>query len=96
MIISQLFTWIFILAAPTGSGFAATALYEYEAGMSPPQKKKNMFYVVLVKLCYPGGDDELPFPEGAVITNIEVIDEGWWRGEYNGKYGLFPANYVQA
>lgn len=43
-----------------------------------------------------GGDDELGFKEGDVITNIETIDEGWWRGECNGRYGLFPANYVQA
>ena len=42
------------------------------------------------------GDDELAFNEGDQITNIEVIDEGWWRGECNGRYGLFPANYVQA
>jgi drebrin-like protein len=42
------------------------------------------------------GEDELGFPEGALITNIEVIDEGWWRGTYNGAFGMFPANYVQA
>ena len=23
------------------------------------------------------------------------IDEGWWKGEINGKVGLFPANYVE-
>ena len=22
-------------------------------------------------------------------------DEGWWQGECNGAYGLFPANYVE-
>jgi len=43
-----------------------------------------------------GGDDELGFGEGELIINIEIIDEGWWRGECNGRYGLFPANYVQA
>jgi cortactin len=43
-----------------------------------------------------GGDDELGFNEGDLIVNIEIIDEGWWRGECNGRYGLFPANYVQA
>ena len=31
-----------------------------------------------------------------MITNIEQIDDGWWRGEApNGQYGLFPANFVE-
>ncbi|XP_043943814.1 src substrate cortactin-like [Protopterus annectens] len=41
------------------------------------------------------GDDEISFEPDDVITNIEMVDEGWWRGQCNGKSGLFPANYVQ-
>jgi len=40
-------------------------------------------------------DDEISFDPDEIITNIEMIDEGWWRGECRGKMGLFPANYVQ-
>ncbi|KAL4923761.1 putative actin binding protein [Aspergillus undulatus] len=40
-------------------------------------------------------DNELSFPEGAEITSIEFPDDDWWLGEYRGKTGLFPANYVQ-
>jgi cortactin len=40
-------------------------------------------------------DDEVSFDPDDVITHIEKIDEGWWRGLCKGKYGLFPANYVQ-
>ncbi|KAF9889481.1 hypothetical protein FE257_007190 [Aspergillus nanangensis] len=40
-------------------------------------------------------DNELSFPEGAEIENIEFPDDDWWYGEYYGKKGLFPANYVQ-
>ncbi|EEH43722.1 uncharacterized protein PADG_00011 [Paracoccidioides brasiliensis Pb18] len=40
-------------------------------------------------------DNELGFPEGATITNIEFPDEDWWHGEYNGQSGLFPSNYVE-
>jgi len=40
-------------------------------------------------------DNELSFPDGAKVTNIEFPDDDWWFGEYNGKSGLFPANYVQ-
>ncbi|XP_052869465.1 hematopoietic lineage cell-specific protein isoform X2 [Anopheles cruzii] len=40
-------------------------------------------------------DDEVSFDPDDKITHIEMIDEGWWRGWCNNKYGLFPANYVQ-
>ena len=43
-----------------------------------------------------GDDTEISFDPGDVITDIEKIDEGWWRGTApNGSYGLFPANYVE-
>uniref|UniRef100_A0A8C6M8B6 Cortactin n=1 Tax=Nothobranchius furzeri TaxID=105023 RepID=A0A8C6M8B6_NOTFU len=41
------------------------------------------------------GDDEISFDPDDIITNIEMIDEGWWRGICRGAYGLFPANYVE-
>ncbi|CAD6192530.1 unnamed protein product [Caenorhabditis auriculariae] len=40
-------------------------------------------------------DDEISFEPDDVITNIEQIDAGWWRGTCNGQHGLFPANYVE-
>ncbi|KAM3077404.1 actin binding protein [Clarireedia jacksonii] len=40
-------------------------------------------------------DNELSFPEGATITDLEFPDDDWWFGHYNGKSGLFPANYVE-
>ncbi|KAF4628204.1 hypothetical protein G7Y89_g9954 [Cudoniella acicularis] len=40
-------------------------------------------------------DNELSFEENAKITGLEFPDEDWWFGHYNGKSGLFPANYVQ-
>jgi len=42
-----------------------------------------------------GDDDEISFDPDDVITNIEMIDEGWWRGTCRGVHGLFPANYVE-
>uniref|UniRef100_A0A4W3GGU9 Hematopoietic lineage cell-specific protein n=1 Tax=Callorhinchus milii TaxID=7868 RepID=A0A4W3GGU9_CALMI len=41
------------------------------------------------------GDDEISFDPNEVITNIEMVDEGWWRGQCQGRVGLFPANYVR-
>lgn len=40
-------------------------------------------------------ENELSFPDGAKVTDIEFPDEDWWFGHYGGKSGLFPANYVQ-
>ncbi|KAI1866385.1 hypothetical protein JX265_007686 [Neoarthrinium moseri] len=40
-------------------------------------------------------DNELSFPEGAKVTNLEFPDDDWWFGHYNGASGLFPANYVE-
>ena len=57
----------------------------------------------LMKLCcYDGvvivtGDEtEISFDPGDIITEIEQLDEGWWRGKApNGSVGLFPSNYVE-
>ncbi|KAK6499044.1 hypothetical protein TWF481_011613 [Arthrobotrys musiformis] len=40
-------------------------------------------------------ENELSFPEGATIVDIEFPDEDWWFGRYQGHEGLFPANYVE-
>ena len=40
-------------------------------------------------------DNELSFPEGAVIEEVEKVDENWWSGKYNGEIGLFPSNFVE-
>ncbi|KAH0377837.1 hypothetical protein KCU92_g9013, partial [Aureobasidium melanogenum] len=40
-------------------------------------------------------DNELSFPDGAKITDVEFPDDDWWFGHYNGQSGLFPANYVE-
>jgi len=39
--------------------------------------------------------DELPLKKGDLITVYEEIDEGWWKGELNGRVGLFPSNFVK-
>lgn len=45
----------------------------------------------------PAADDtEISFDPENLITGIEVIDEGWWRGYGpDGHFGMFPANYVE-
>ncbi|XP_035464099.2 drebrin-like protein B [Scophthalmus maximus] len=39
---------------------------------------------------------EITFDPEDIITGIEMLDEGWWRGYGpDGHYGMFPANYVE-
>jgi hypothetical protein len=41
-------------------------------------------------------DNEITFDPDDVITNIDMIDEGWWMGDGpDGKRGMFPSNYVE-
>ncbi|KAM7301712.1 nostrin [Ixodes scapularis] len=40
-------------------------------------------------------EDELSLRSGDVVTVHGRAEEGWWHGELNGSYGLFPASYVQ-
>ncbi|XP_057703349.1 intersectin-1 isoform X3 [Corythoichthys intestinalis] len=40
-------------------------------------------------------DDELAFQKGQVITVLNRDDCDWWKGELNGREGLFPSNYVK-
>ena len=36
------------------------------------------------------------FQEGATILVTGKDEEAWWKGECNGKTGVFPSNYVEA
>jgi hypothetical protein len=45
-------------------------------------------------------EDDLPFPEGQIITVVALEDADWYEGEYTdasgGKHsGLFPKNFVE-
>ena len=41
-------------------------------------------------------DDELDIKKGDQILVTEKENDGWWKGECNGKSGWFPNNYVDA
>ncbi|XP_006038653.1 hematopoietic lineage cell-specific protein-like isoform X3 [Alligator sinensis] len=67
-----------------------------------PGESENVYEVDIAGICaialydYQGeGDDEISFDPNDTITHIEMVDEGWWRGQSRGKVGLFPANYVK-
>nr|XP_046203287.1 drebrin-like protein B isoform X2 [Oncorhynchus gorbuscha] len=79
--------------------------YLYE---EPPQVEENTFEVpagektdrgVCARALYDyqaADDTEISFDPDDIITGIEMIDEGWWRGySPDGHFGMFPANYVE-
>ena len=42
--------------------------------------------------------DEVSFKDGDLLVNCTSIDEGWMTGTVHrtGKFGMLPANYVEA
>lgn len=42
-------------------------------------------------------DDELTLEEGQIVAVVskEVEDKGWWKGEVDGRVGVFPDNFVK-
>lgn len=41
-------------------------------------------------------EDELMFPRGAEITEVEDVNGDWFWGVYAGSKGLFPGGYVRS
>ncbi|KAG2017240.1 class E vacuolar protein-sorting machinery protein HSE1 [Coprinopsis cinerea AmutBmut pab1-1] len=39
--------------------------------------------------------NDLQFSAGDIIDIIEETNADWWKGRFNGKEGLLPANYVE-
>ena len=39
--------------------------------------------------------DELSIRVGDVITDIQTMEGGWWKGTLRGKVGMFPDNFVK-
>lgn len=44
-----------------------------------------------------GNEDELTLKVGEIVNiiNKDAEDPGWWKGELNGKVGVFPDNFVE-
>lgn len=42
-------------------------------------------------------EDELTLNEGdtVIVLEKELEDSGWWKGELNGRIGVFPDNFVE-
>ncbi|XP_068943672.1 drebrin-like protein [Petaurus breviceps papuanus] len=73
------------------------AAYEYTDHYKPGPELGQKGLRARALYDYQAADDtEISFDPENLITGIEVIDEGWWRGYGpDGHFGMFPANYVE-
>uniref|UniRef100_A0AAY4DDA4 F-BAR and double SH3 domains protein 2 n=1 Tax=Denticeps clupeoides TaxID=299321 RepID=A0AAY4DDA4_9TELE len=58
----------------------------------------NMSFVKAIYDYEAQTDDELSFPEGAIIRILNKDnqeDDGFWEGEFNGRVGVFPSVLVE-
>ncbi|XP_056092564.1 SH3 domain-containing protein 19 [Rhinichthys klamathensis goyatoka] len=51
---------------------------------------------VVARFAFEGGEGELTFSEGDVITLVEYANEEWGRGILNRRMGIFPLSFIQA
>ncbi|NXO72700.1 DBNL protein, partial [Phainopepla nitens] len=73
------------------------AKYDYRVDYQEPPDLAGKGLCARALYDYQAADDtEISFDPENIITNIEMIDEGWWRGYGpDGHFGMFPANYVE-
>ncbi|NXK15164.1 DBNL protein, partial [Herpetotheres cachinnans] len=73
------------------------AKYDYPVEYQQPPDLTGKGLCARALYDYQAADDtEISFDPENIITNIEMIDEGWWRGYGpDGHFGMFPANYVE-
>ncbi|NXM65308.1 DBNL protein, partial [Serilophus lunatus] len=76
---------------------AQDAQYSYGVEYQEPPDLAGKGLCARALYDYQAADDtEISFDPENIITNIEMIDEGWWRGYGpDGHFGMFPANYVE-
>ncbi|XP_059217219.1 protein nervous wreck isoform X3 [Stomoxys calcitrans] len=67
--------------------------------MAPQKKKSDIMYCIALYDYDATAEDELTFEEGQIIKIVTKtahgVDDGWWEGELEGKFGNFPSLVVE-
>ncbi|XP_075162935.1 FCH and double SH3 domains nervous wreck isoform X2 [Haematobia irritans] len=67
--------------------------------MAPQKKKSDIMYCIALYDYDATAEDELTFEEGQIIKIVTKtahgVDDGWWEGELDGKFGNFPSLVVE-
>ncbi|KAH8194849.1 hypothetical protein TruAng_010982 [Truncatella angustata] len=78
------------VAAASPQGGSWTELFPPAGGMGMKAAAKWSWYPEA------GSNDELMFPKGADIREVEDVNGEWYFGTYMGKKGLFPAPFLSS
>ena len=75
----------------------AVAQHEFEPEQVSAAQADQGGHIAVVQYDYEKAEDnEIELAEGEYVTEIDMIDEGWWMGtNVRGERGLFPCNYVE-
>ncbi|TDG43528.1 hypothetical protein AWZ03_010055 [Drosophila navojoa] len=82
----------------TASTVAASGAAAAAAAAAPTLPPKPHRDICRVEFPYaPQNEDELELKVDDIINiiSMELPDKGWWKGELNGKVGVFPDNFVK-
>ena len=56
---------------------------------------KVQFYARVTFAYEADNEDELSLDVGKVIEVLGDVEDGWWKGRFGGKEGVFPENFVE-
>ncbi|CAL1281416.1 unnamed protein product [Larinioides sclopetarius] len=76
--------------------FPVTHVWEIDKNLLPKSSSlKKMSLKARVKMNLKAQiDEEIDLYKDEIVTIIEEVDKGWYRGECNGRQGIFPASFV--
>ncbi|XP_062907148.1 SH3 domain-containing kinase-binding protein 1 isoform X2 [Mobula hypostoma] len=82
---------------PSGKKLPVVPSSQEPPKSEPDSKPKGKEYCKVLFPYEAQNEDELTIREGEIVTiiNKECADAGWWEGEINGKWGVFPDNFVK-
>uniref|UniRef100_A0A3B3QPU1 F-BAR and double SH3 domains protein 2 n=1 Tax=Paramormyrops kingsleyae TaxID=1676925 RepID=A0A3B3QPU1_9TELE len=86
------------LAAPDARSHSSSNSTEPEVASSSTNGDASLSFVKAMYDYEGQTDEELSFPEGAVIRILHKDsqeDDGFWEGEFNGRVGVFPSVLVE-
>uniref|UniRef100_A0A8C5LXG9 SH3 domain containing kinase binding protein 1 n=1 Tax=Leptobrachium leishanense TaxID=445787 RepID=A0A8C5LXG9_9ANUR len=80
-----------------GRKIPATMTSQETLKMETESKAKSKEYCKVLFPYEALNEDELTIHEGDVVLvlNKDCVDVGWWEGEFSGRRGVFPDNFVK-